>query len=438
MKKSTHTRKEKEKDRVSGSSSSAKQLDKEKLSPRLANDLPPFVAPLPPVVTAIASLCWLDDLDIAVESYHWSFETFLFCYSAVHLFIAHYNLYRMNFFNYEFCALVLSLCALVRRSLLKSIHGLRDDYNLRIQELDTLLRSKARDRETRKQLLIQQAQLQALKYQRLCMGGMLWFALFLVSTYCAVALVCRHSLQSSLFVFLPWLLYWVCFHFPFHTTYDLDDQRTRTHLQLRHLLYSCLWFTHHITILPLQFVSTEHLYFPVLRYYLLILYVFLNTFVILSLQFLHQEAGTVVAVANATGGWYPYYVHSNKDSKPPFWSPSTIYSRAVTVLHKGTCYKAIGVRNTSSPNQFTDFMFWYVFRDIDRAPRPLVLLQIIVTLSLLTFLLRSRQWVIYTVMLLFNYCLLWCGMRVRKNILYKTLPISQQLSSLSFSGLIAT
>jgi hypothetical protein len=267
----------------------------------------------------------------------------------------------------------------------------------------------------------------------LFVGSVLWGALVVLSILCFAGLFLRHGWQKAQFAALPLILYFLCFHIPSGSHGDVEGKSKAT-LQLRHVLYSCFWFTFYIALLPLQFVDNKQTYYPPARAHLLAMYVFLNVFVILGLQFLYEEIQNMVVMVNATGGWYPWFWAFANESKPPIWVPTSTYAPDAAVTYRGHWFKSAGIRNTAAPNQISDLFLWAVFKEVDRLPRPLIFLQILVTLSLFTLLLRSNNWVAYAIMLFFNYVLLWWGIRIRKQITLKTLPLSQQQSSPSFTG----
>eukprot|EP01027_Heterolobosea_sp_BB2_P013038 GEZU01018850.1.p1 GENE.GEZU01018850.1~~GEZU01018850.1.p1 ORF type:complete len:658 (-),score=108.03 GEZU01018850.1:99-2072(-) len=436
-----------------------------------------------------------------IESCDMHFELVLFFHLVAHLLMQNFNIFRLNFFNYDFYALFLSLVALCKRVLLKYGQHMRykeqqtreaeqiaavfntlttmqanNSSPITTADLDASLNfhnahsSSANSNKSSNgsKLNIFRRKNNIPSKKRFVAVSIVFILLFLASVYFMVLLAFRHPLHKMILVAFPFIAYATLFHggrvIAFYRSLSrANPQKGATSLsqqqqkgasssstntpgvpnsgtlmsnsavlhqivikQLKHLIYSTFECGYYAGFLALGFVSGDkHVYYSLWRCSILIVYVLLNSFVLLFAQLLYTSFLDFLIHTQTVGCWHPLRSTSHKkpalsrlsgDKSTPVWSPhATPYEKGAIVLYKDKYYVAVGEQNNGVPDSSLDYALYFMFENSDVTHTLLIFFQLAVVISQIVLYLYSPvNWVIPAIMLMFNYYLLYLCIWVRR------------------------
>eukprot|EP00755_Sulcionema_specki_P016865 Sspe_Gene.63022::Locus_35770_Transcript_1_1_Confidence_1.000_Length_1756::g.63022::m.63022 len=396
---------------------------------------------------SLATLCGLhvaDNMDMP-------YELLLFAYSAVHLVLQHYNIYRTNLLEVEYYAFCFSLLALVRRVVWKA---LQHAYSSWQEDLDPPRKGGEAAKASPEQGVA----------VRVTFWAAAFVVLLLLTAYCGAVLIFRHRVSKALFVLAPLMLYFAlpsrlkqdppekCLRFDWTQTvgrHDTSsDQKTPgsedsvtfvvlTRNMVNRLLQSVLFASatnaYYVGILPMAFVSNDHLYYPPSRTAVLTLYVFCNTFLLISIRVSTLWLLHYVAYVHTYGCWKECKYLGNLDTIPP-WRAGQSYKGGSLVRYHGhhACdppsekaavpqangvkvYRGLGFSNCCTPGDLSHAIAWLIFSSPFRLHSCLTVAQLVLSIILLVLAAHSVMWVTFCTMLVFNYGLLFLVLKTKRN-----------------------
>eukprot|EP00026_Physarum_polycephalum_P008299 Phypoly_transcript_08381.p1 GENE.Phypoly_transcript_08381~~Phypoly_transcript_08381.p1 ORF type:complete len:490 (+),score=66.27 Phypoly_transcript_08381:41-1510(+) len=437
------------------SSSSSSSASKPANSAQPAT-LPPL-ASLPPSLDHDPTMNQLDDIISNIERMQvphannsLRFEFTLLLFLLCHLCIQNYNIYRLNFYNYNFHLLILTSIILCKRLLVKYLKSVKRENPF------------------------------SMSTSQICFNLLVLASILSNSFYFVYQLFSKHLLKNFLFLFYPAVSYFLFFG------YNANKNRTPTEkamFKFKKLLFNTIECGYFAGFLPLKFLQSEHIYFDPIRAIILILFLLVNCFVmffthLLSTSFyeLYIHAHTFGCWCSCTSSYKISYFgslwHFVKDptittnlsklqssakiTPPPSptrkgaapqnklasgkntgqvphkasaksdapsvheWNPKHgPYPRGSVVLHEGKVYVAIGLWNSSEPGNWNHGFLFFLFAKPDRVHTMLIILQAFVVTMQLVMVFHSTNWRVYSVMLLLNYHILYtCMLTRRENLPY--------------------
>lgn len=365
------------------------------------------------------------------------FELMLFLYLFLHTVLQNFNIYRTNFYNYNFYLLFLTVIVLLKRVLLGYWKQVRWHSPSRLSSPQIYLN-----------LIIIAVIVSNSVY--------LFFQLFL-----------KHPFKNFLFLVYPFVLYVACYGLAWrgtkkkkhegksskHSCYYGRDAEEATEWfvdRLKGVAYSSLECGYFAGFLPLKFLQHDYLYFDSVRCAIIVLYITLNSFVMLFAHllctsfhelYLHSQMLGCWRVCGATrraspisdeseeeseGNGHaesdsdestskPHSKSTRDDERVGTWSREAgPYERGVVVRHRGKHYVAIAALNSAQPGLYLPWLIYVLFGRPERVHTILILAQSVVVLSQLCLLLNSSAWSTYAVMLGCSYGVLYYCIATRR------------------------
>eukprot|EP00668_Euglena_longa_P014105 GGOE01018077.1.p1 GENE.GGOE01018077.1~~GGOE01018077.1.p1 ORF type:complete len:413 (+),score=79.20 GGOE01018077.1:33-1271(+) len=331
------------------------------------------------------------------ERCHLPHEYVIYFYCVVLLCLQQYNICHMNLFAYNWYCFGFGFLALTKRIILKCAQHLHAKAAC----------AKVQGHSSWVPLL-------------LLLATVLYGLLTVLMVLSLWQMMGMYSLWRLHFLAYPCLLYWVWIRPSFIS--PMDDPSAHACIHMKYWLYSSLCCTYYATVLPLQLVPDPALHYSSVRCIALVLYCLANVAVLLLLQCTFLDLGLNVTLANASLGMVKCLRGSEKKGRH---LPHD--SNKVVVQCKSSS-KDSGWVKTETSGGWCAQAHMFLFQDADHCPRALVILQTIVTFSLLPVVFWSYHWMVYAPILLINYPLLWWTVHVRRWLLVQTLPISRQLA----------
>ncbi|KAL6052207.1 Transmembrane protein 39A [Balamuthia mandrillaris] len=402
------------------------------------------------------------------------FELTLFFYLLIHLFLQNFNIYYLNFHNYNFCLLFLTIIILFKRVLACYWNHVKWENPLRMSA------------------------------SQICLNLVIIVIILSNSLYLLLQLFLTHPFKNFLFLFYPALVYFGFFGGQSGSnagSKQPTDSGTEWFIyRFKRLAYSSLECGYFAGFLPLRFLQHEHLYYDSVRCTLLVAYVFVNSFVMLFAHLLSSSFNELYLHSQMLGCWricsspsghafigvrgengvkgeelsskdaigddapgscstvsgIKYSCSGDSPSSPtrllstsltststkdrpkaktkskergeegerttghvrkvPQWSAAHApYRKGVLVEHRGKLYVAVGQQNMAEPGLLLPCLIFYLFAKPDRIHTCLIVFQFLVALSQLALLLNSNHWNVYGMMLLCNYYILYLCVKTRSD-----------------------
>merc|ERR1712137_202105 len=372
-------------------------VDKDRRKPR--KDPPPtHVTSFPPQFTPSTHEygpyspidCFLRRIDehhrpIKHQSIH--FEISLFLYLISHLFLQNYNIYQANFYNYNFSLLFLTIILLSERFRRKYMQQVKREHPI----------------YTGTHILL----------------NVIIISLVVINAcYFIAQLLLSHSLTNCLFLCYPPLM--LAWGFRRKRQKEYDSMDAALAWRLRKILLTAFNFAYYIGLLPLKFLQHDYLYFDMVRCVLLLVYVFLNSFVMLFAQLLLTSFNDLYLQSQLLGYWKSFSPANDAERKyfldnAKEWKEDTIYPKGTVLLHQGKLFIAQGEENTCRPDSgFLIVLLFHLFNNPERMHVLLIGLQLFVVMSQLALLINSNYWNVYGVMIIFNYYILYLCINTRR------------------------
>eukprot|EP01095_Lingulamoeba_sp_RSL-Kostka_P009154 TRINITY_DN3138_c0_g1_i1.p1 TRINITY_DN3138_c0_g1~~TRINITY_DN3138_c0_g1_i1.p1 ORF type:complete len:583 (-),score=55.16 TRINITY_DN3138_c0_g1_i1:75-1790(-) len=232
------------------------------------------------VTTTDEILQQIDFIHNSVKYKTGHFETFFFLFLISHLFLQNYNIYRTNFYNYNFYILFLTMIILCKRFLMKYLQQVKRNNPF------------------------------YLSGSHICLNLIIITIVTVNAVYLIIQLFMNHPFQQFLFLFYPSLVSLLLF--------DLNKKKISTSsenyssLKFQRLIYDSLEYGYYVALLPVRFLQYDYLYYDLFRCFIIGIYVFLNSFVLLSSQLLMTSFNELYLHSQTFGYWKLYHPNSNK------------------------------------------------------------------------------------------------------------------------------
>jgi len=394
----------------------------------------------------------LDDMLSGIERLHApigqaqvQFELMLFLYLFIHTILQNFNIYHSNYYNYNFYLFFLTLIILLKRVLLVYWTQVRWQLPLRLSSPHIYLN---------------------LVIITLIVSNSLYllFQLFL-----------KHPFKNFLFLAYPFMTYVACYGLTWKGVKRRDVKKSLRSSgrettewfvdRLKGVAYSSLECGYFAGFLPLKFLQHDCLYFDSVRCAIIILYITLNSFVMLFAHLLCTSFHELYLHSQMLGYWrvckpppntaVSSFTESeetpeeNGHFKPQTceskgkptedgslgiraWSEEYApYKQGTVVRYRGKYYVAVTAFSSAEPGLYLPWLIYMLFGRPERAHAILILVQSLVVLSQLCLLLNATSaWGTYAIMLGCSYGVLYYCITTRRTNLTLTSggPPSEWLS----------
>eukprot|EP00667_Euglena_gracilis_P012836 EG_transcript_13208 len=369
----------------------------------------------------LVSALFAFDASECPERCHLPHEVVIYVYCAVLLCLQQYNVCHTNFFAYNWYAFGFALLALTKRLAAKCAQHIHTvAAHSKAQEVGKP-QVKTKGPYTAIQTTTQQGG-QFIKKVAVALYGILTMAML----YCFWNMIGAFSPWRLHFLFYPYFLYWIWVRPSFVS--PTDSPTAHAGLYIKYWLYSSLCCTYYATLVPLLLVPDPALHYSPVRCWTVVGYCLANVAVLLLLQGSFRDLGLNVARANASLGPARPPQASEKKGRSPSHDGGAVAGRPYLVQYRGHHSQGHGWPSPGMGGGWAAALHSLLFRDADRCPRTLVLLQTFSTFSLLPIVFYSYHWPVYAVLLTLNYPLLWWTVHIRRRLLMQTLSLSRQLA----------
>eukprot|EP00164_Ancoracysta_twista_P001170 GFYU01001540.1.p1 GENE.GFYU01001540.1~~GFYU01001540.1.p1 ORF type:complete len:390 (+),score=39.61 GFYU01001540.1:175-1344(+) len=322
----------------------------------------------------------IDYFHSPIEEAEIQFELVLLLFLVTYLLIQNFIIYSSNFYNYNLYLLFLTVIYLSKRVIYKYYCLLRTEYPLGISTSQT------------------------------CLNIVLLLFLIANGGYLVLQIVLRNGLVTALHLVYPCIAYGL-FIFP-----ESQAQPPSIQYRLKMLLWNTFDCAYWAGVLPMQFLQYEYLYFDSSRCLIMIAFVATNSFVMFATQFLANRQLSF-EIQSAYAFWREIAsdeeVLSQSATK---WSSSVVYEHGAVVTHNGVSYRGVGAANRVEPHSTIlgrVVMHLCSTERVDSLRRYLLLLQSMVTGVLFLLVLYSPYWCLYSLLMLFNYYLIYLCLILR-------------------------
>lgn len=165
------------------------------------------------------------------------------------------------------------------------------------------------------------------------------------------------------------------------------------------------------------FIS-EHIYFDIWRALFFILFIILNSFILLFLQFFYEHHTRVLYYISNFGYWKKI----KKDQIPSEhqileWNiKNSPYSKGSIVLFQNGYYLATSEKNIMQPGLMIDQLLYLIFKEPERTLNWCLVFQIfIVSFQITSILVQFSDWEGYFPLIMFNYYLLYLILWIKRD-----------------------
>lgn len=189
-------------------------------------------------------------------------------------------------------------------------------------------------------------------------------------------------------------------HSPIHTCppspelirSEVEELKTDFNRRIKEVLFNSLFSAYYVAFLPLCFVNSTQYYDMRWSCEHLIM-VWINAFVMLMCQLLPPSYCDLLHRSAAhLGRWQRLEPGSYSNTPQHIWSDSTIWPQGVLVRHSRCLYKAVGPHNVAFPSDVSHARFYFLFHKPLRILNLLIGIESSVVLYQLYSLLRSERW----------------------------------------------
>ncbi|XP_073698484.1 transmembrane protein 39A [Garra rufa] len=189
-------------------------------------------------------------------------------------------------------------------------------------------------------------------------------------------------------------------HIPTHTCppspelirSEVEELKTDFNRRIKEVLFNSLFSAYYVAFLPLCFVKSTQYYDMRWSCEHLIM-VWINAFVMLMSQLLPPSYCDLLHRSAAHLGRWQRLEHGSYSNTPQhIWSDSTIWPQGVLVRHSRCLYKAVGPYNVALPSDVSHARFYFLFHKPLRILNLLIGIESSVVLYQLYSLLRSERW----------------------------------------------
>eukprot|EP01080_Neovahlkampfia_damariscottae_P006492 gene6492-10500_t len=183
--------------------------------------------------------------------------------------------------------------------------------------------------------------------------------------------------------------------------------------ELKSIIYRVLEMSYYSGIFPLGFIS-GHIYYNSRRTLIFVVYIILNSLILLFLQLIFENYPKFLFHANQFGCWLKYEpkIEQNKQelnlNSIAEWSGDNIpYQKNCLVIYQENIYISIGNKNNGAPDYYTDYLIHKYFDNPNNLLSRVTIFQsIIVMTQLIVFIFESKDWEVDFIFLLINYLIL--------------------------------
>uniref|UniRef100_A0A672KQ79 Transmembrane protein 39A-like n=1 Tax=Sinocyclocheilus grahami TaxID=75366 RepID=A0A672KQ79_SINGR len=173
---------------------------------------------------------------------------------------------------------------------------------------------------------------------------------------------------------------------------EVEELKTDFNRRIKEVLFNSLFSAYYVAFLPLCFVRSTQYYDMRWSCEHLIM-VWINAFVMLMSQLLPPSYCDLLHRSAAHLGRWQRLEHGSYNNTPQhIWSESTIWPQGVLVRHSRCLYKAVGPYNVALPSDISHARFYFLFHKPLRILNLLIGIESSVILYQLYSLLRSERW----------------------------------------------
>ncbi|KAK9980397.1 hypothetical protein ABG768_000008 [Culter alburnus] len=173
---------------------------------------------------------------------------------------------------------------------------------------------------------------------------------------------------------------------------EVQELKTDFNRRIKEVLFNSLFSAYYVAFLPLWFVKSTQYYDMRWSCEHLIM-VWINAFVMLMSQLLPPSYCDLLHRSAAHLGRWQRLEHGSYSNAPQhIWSDSTIWPQGVLVRHSRCLYKAVGPYNVALPSDVSHARFYFLFHKPLRILNLLIGIESSVVLYQLYSLLRSERW----------------------------------------------
>uniref|UniRef100_A0A673LWF7 Transmembrane protein 39A n=1 Tax=Sinocyclocheilus rhinocerous TaxID=307959 RepID=A0A673LWF7_9TELE len=173
---------------------------------------------------------------------------------------------------------------------------------------------------------------------------------------------------------------------------EVEELKTDFNRRIKEVLFNSLFSAYYVAFLPLCFVRSTQYYDMRWSCEHLIM-VWINAFVMLMSQLLPPSYCDLLHRSAAHLGSWQRLEHGSYSNTPQhIWSESTIWPQGVLVRHSRCLYKAVGPYNVALPSDVSHARFYFLFHKPLRILNLLIGIESSVILYQLYSLLRSERW----------------------------------------------
>ncbi|XP_051558033.1 transmembrane protein 39A isoform X1 [Myxocyprinus asiaticus] len=173
---------------------------------------------------------------------------------------------------------------------------------------------------------------------------------------------------------------------------EIEELKSDFNRRIKEVLFNSLFSAYYVAFLPLCFVKSTQYYDMRWSCEHLIM-VWINAFVMLMSQLLPPSYCDLLHRSAAhLGRWQRLEHGSYSNALQHIWSDSTIWPQGVLVRHSRCLYKAVGPYNVALPSDVSHARFYFLFHKPLRMLNLLIGIESSVVVYQLYSLLRSERW----------------------------------------------